>query len=80
MAPAAVVTVQGGAANVPASEGKGTDQEQGQRQDGMGGGEKEDDNGEAVLGEDDQQHSQLFGGERHGQIGEAADNHESWFT
>ena len=75
MAPAAVVTVQGGAANVPASEGKGTEQEQGQRQDGMGGGEKEDDNGEAVLGEDD-----LFEVTGHGQIGEAADNHESWFT
>jgi hypothetical protein len=74
VAHAADETVQGGAASGHASEGKGTGQEQVQPQDGVGGGEREDDNGE-VMG-----HSQPVEEDPRGQLGEAMDNHENWFN
>jgi hypothetical protein len=80
VAPAAAETVQGGAAIRHASEGQGTEQEQVQPQYGMGGGGKEDDNGEVMLVEDDQQHCQLLEEEHRGQLGEAMDSHEDWFS
>lgn len=73
VAHAADETVQGGAASGHASEGKGTGQEQVQPQDGVGGGERDDD-GE-VMG-----HSQPVEEDPRGQLGEAMDNHENWFN
>ncbi len=80
VAHAAGEAVQGGAASGRASEETGTEQEQVQPQDGMRGGEKEDDNGEVILVEDDQLHSQPREEESRGQLGEATDNHENWFN